>query len=57
MVNFSSQGVNTLIIMHGSKLKSKQITQANEYDNIPREVPTRIAVGVASPSAQGQETT
>ena len=25
--------------------------------NSPREVPTRIAVGVASPSAHGQETT
>ena len=26
-------------------------------DSVPREVPTRIAVGVARPRAQGQETT
>jgi hypothetical protein len=30
---------------------------ANKLDHIPREVPTRIAVGVARPSAHGQETT
>lgn len=29
----------------------------NLKGNSPREVPTRIAVGVASPSAHGQETT
>lgn len=30
---------------------------ANKLDDVPRDVPTRIAVGVARPSAQGQETT
>jgi len=29
----------------------------NTLDNIPREVPINMAVGVARPSAQGQETT
>lgn len=27
------------------------------YKKLPREVPIKIAVGVANPSAQGQETT
>lgn len=43
-----------------------QVTLSNVYlsllnvesiNNVPSEVPTRIAVGVARPSAQGQETT
>ena len=29
----------------------------DKLDTIPSDVPTRIAVGVASPSAHGQETT
>lgn len=28
-----------------------------KYYDIPREVPTRIAVGVARPNAHGQDTT
>lgn len=55
---------------HHSKFLGRQITfQGNVKNpinfiifmkrnwNSPREVPTRIAVGVASPSAHGQETT
>lgn len=33
------------------------LLNAESINNIPSEVPTRIAVGVARPSAQGQETT
>lgn len=34
-----------------------KIKIVNKLDDIPREVPTKIAVGVARPSAHGHETT
>lgn len=38
-------------------IRKIKIKKGNKVDDIPREVPTRIAVGVARPSAHGQDTT
>lgn len=37
--------------------KSEWMDGIGCYRKLPREVPIKIAVGVANPSAQGQETT